>query len=424
MKQYNIDVILFEANKQDQITIGEHLAAEALHELKKLEVPETIIKQNSIPCLEIQNAWGNSTIHHNESIFNPFGDSYILSRPDFDNALLQHCKKIGIDIQSGVRITTIKRTETGWRLVSNKAEFNVDFIIDASGRTSKFNFGETRHEKLQQDSLIGVTKHLVNSEVIKAEKSYVLVESTQNGWWYTTLIASGKMISTFMTDPKIIAEYKGSQSDFWSKELVKTIHTKERLQSFAINNIVFTQSAHSQIAKQIQGDGWLKVGDAAQSFDPLSSAGIIKGLKMGISAADAVHEFISGNSNALIQYEEVTRLQYNEYQEKRNEYYAEESRWNHAPFWYHRNLRVKEIQTFSILPVNSYQVIDQNIDEKISFLSSQIPEINFKNLVNSIQQFPMIKDAVSFYLNRENQTQMDPWLLHALEGLKIIGIIQ
>lgn len=424
LKQHAIDVVLFEANKKDQITIGEHLAAEALHELRKLEIPDAILTQHSIPCLEIQNAWGNSTIHHNESIFNPFGDSYILSRPDFDNALLEHCKEIGIEVQSGVRINTIEKTESGWNLISKTKNFNVNFIIDASGRTSKFNFGQTKHEKLQQNSLIGITKHLVSREVTNAPKSHVLVESTENGWWYTTQIASGKMISTFMTDPRIISEYKNSQSDFWNEELTKTVHTKERLQSFTINNIVYTQSAHSQIAKQIQGTGWLKVGDAAQSFDPLSSAGIIKGLKMGISAADALHKYISGNSNSLNQYEEATKLQYEEYQQKRNEYYAKELRWNHTPFWYHRNLRVKEIQTFSISPIGNYKVIDENMEEKIAFLSIQLPEINFNTLISSIQQISLIKDAVALYLRKENQKQMNPWLLHALEGLKIIGIIQ
>jgi len=395
-----------------------------LHELKKLEIPNSIINEHSIPCTEIQNTWGSSTIHHNESIFNPFGDSYILSRPDFDNALLQYCKKLGINIQSGVRITAIKKTENGWDLISKTKSHNVDFIIDASGRTSKFNFGKVRHEKLQQDSLIGITKHLVNSEVIKAEKSHVLVESTQNGWWYTTQIANGKMISTFMTDPTIVSRYKNSQSEFWNEELIKTVHTKERLLPFALNNTVYTQSANSQIAKQIQGDGWLKVGDAAQSFDPLSSAGIIKGLKMGISAADALHSYISGNSNALIEYEEITKLQYKEYQQKRNEYYANETRWNNTPFWYHRNLRVKEIQTFSITPMNNCKVNEENLEEKIAFLNTQLPEINFKTLVNSLKQTPLVKDAVSFYLKKESQQQISPWLLQALESLKIIGVIQ
>lgn len=395
-----------------------------MHELKKLEIPNSILQQHSIPCVEIRNAWGSSAIHHNESIFNPFGDSYILSRPDFDNALLQYSNQLGINIQSGVRITTIKKIENEWELVSKIKNYHVDFIIDATGRSSKFSFGVTRNQKSKQDSLIGITKHLVNSEVPKTEKSYVLVESTQNGWWYTTQIANGKVISTFMTDPTIASRYKNSQSDFWNEELSKTIHTKERLKPFALNNTVYTQSAHSQIAKQIQGDGWLKVGDAAQSFDPLSSAGIIKGLKMGISAADALHNYVSGNSNALIEYEEITKLQYQEYQQKRNEYYANEVRWSNAPFWYHRNLRVKEIQTFSITPMNNYKVIEEGIEEKMAFLNTQLPEINFKTLVNSLQQSPLIKDAVSIYLKKENQQQISPWLLHALESLKIIGIIQ
>jgi 2-polyprenyl-6-methoxyphenol hydroxylase-like FAD-dependent oxidoreductase len=50
LKQYDFKVILFEASKSDQITVGEHLAAEAIHELKKLKVPESILRDHSIPC--------------------------------------------------------------------------------------------------------------------------------------------------------------------------------------------------------------------------------------------------------------------------------------------------------------------------------------------------------------------------------------
>ena len=139
LKQHNFEVLLFEANAHDQITIGEHLAAEAIHELKKLKIPEAIIKKNSIPCTEVQNAWGYQDIHHNESIFNPFGAGFILSRPNFDANLFNHCSEIGIDTKLGIRISKIHKTENGWNLQYNDEVISVNFIIDASGRNSKFN---------------------------------------------------------------------------------------------------------------------------------------------------------------------------------------------------------------------------------------------------------------------------------------------
>tara|TARA_R110000787_G_scaffold61198_9_gene138692 strand:+ start:11301 stop:12644 length:1344 start_codon:yes stop_codon:yes gene_type:complete len=424
LKQYDFKVILFEASKYDQITVGEHLAAEAVHELKKLKVPESILRDHSIPCTEVQNAWGNSEIHYNEAIFNPFGESYILSRPNFDSALLQHCKEIGIDVHLETRISKIEARTLGWKLSTNKEDTEVHFIIDASGRTSKFNFGAIVQRKKVQDSLIGITKHLNSEHLQSIDRSHLLVESTSNGWWYTVQIASGKLISTFMTDPKIFTQSKMSQNDFWNDQLENSIHTKARLDSFEQTNDIFIQSAHSQIATQIQGNTWLKVGDAAQSFDPLSSAGIIKGLKMGISAADALHDFIQGDANALLTYEDKIRDQHKEYKEKRLAYYQQEHRWLHAPFWYQRILFAKQILNFSITPISRLTIIDSNCKDKILFLNTQLPEINFETLLQSIQLYPLAKDAITNYQKATHQKQMNPWLIYALESFKTIGIIE
>lgn len=422
LKQHNFSVVLFEASTPDQITIGEHLAAEALHEFKKLEIPETILTKHSIPCSEVQNAWGKENIHYNESIFNPFGDGYILSRPNFDNALLNYLQELGIDIRFQTRISKVSRTENGWKLTSNSDDVDVHFLVDASGRTSKFNFGNKVPRKPTENSLVGITKHLFPTQKTPVKKSHLLVESTSKGWWYTVQIASGAIVSTFMTDPKILSNAGISHSLFWDQQLSDSTHTQKRLRDVKLPTSVFIQSAHSHIAPQIYGDYWLKVGDAAQSFDPLSSAGIIKGLKTGQLAADAIYGFLSDNITALERYKEEIQRQYKEYIEKRDEYYRQEKRWIDSSFWYKRIFSIHQISNFSITPLNALKVIDTNPTEKILFLNSQLPEIDFSLLVNSIKKFPVVKDAMNHYLKHQ-QSKINPWFLHALESLKILKII-
>ena len=422
LKRYGFKVLLFDASVADKITVGEHLAAEAIHELRKLQIPESILLDHSIPCAEVQNAWGQSQIHFNESIFNPFGTSNILSRPDFDHALLRFCEEIGIEVFWNTRISKVNLVDDEWNLHHANGMLNVDFIVDASGRTSKFSFGIQSIQKSSKDALIGITKHL-SSEVI-ANKTHLLVESASNGWWYTVQIASGKFISTFMTDPKILSESNLSSSKFWEKELKNSQHTQKRLGSMQIPSETFVQSAHSQLAQNIMGENWVKVGDAAQSYDPLSSAGIIKGFKMGISCGTALYKFIQGEMNALIEYEEEVQSQYQEYLSKRDEYYQQETRWINQPFWYRRSLSIRSIRQFSITPITRLKVNRANMDDKLSFLQKQVHEVEFKELITSISQFPIAKDAISHYLKSKNQTVLNPILMHSLEALKLIGVLQ
>lgn len=422
LNQYGFQVVLFEASEHDHITIGEHLAAEAIHEFKKLKVPETILKNNSIPCTEVQNAWGHTDIHYNESIFNPFGAGYILTRPGFDADLFKHCSEIGIDTKKGVRISKIHKIETGWQVFTKNEIINVNFLIDASGRNSKFNF-ESPIKKEKQNQLIGITKHLNINSTTSIKSSHLLVESTNNGWWYTVQIASGTIISTFMTDANLLKESTVTSSEFWDLQLVNSTHTKARLRAFEVPEKAFIKSAHSHITKHAYGEHWLKVGDAAQSFDPLSSAGILKGFKMGQQAADTIYKHVNGDSNAFKFYEDDIQSQHKEYNQLKTEYYAKESRWMQSSFWYKRNLQLKDIQHFTITPQSQLKVNPLVSENKIAFLQQQLPEINFNLLIQCLQQNAIFKDAIYLYVQKMKVTQMSPWLLHALESLKIIGLL-
>ena len=423
LKQNNYEVVIFEASNYDKVTVGEHLASEAIHEFKKLKIPENLLTNNSIPCTEVKSVWGSSKMYHNESIFNPFGNGYILSRPNFDADLLTYCSEIGIETNKGTHISKIEKTSSGWNLCYNSTNTLVDFVIDASGRNSKFHF-DKKVIKQPYDGLIGITKNLESINKPTIDKSFLLIESTANGWWYTVQTASNNLVCTFMTDAKIWQKNKDSRKAFWEQQLNKSEHTKNRLVNFKINETFSIQSAHSQLAKYIVGNNWLKVGDAAQSFDPLSSAGIIKGLKTGQLAAESINNYLNGKPNALNIYENEIKKQYKDYLEKRAKFYADEIRWLNTSFWYQKNLIIKKIKHFTIIPQNEFSVIEENLKEKISFLNEQLPEIQFKILVKNIKKHSFINDAIQYYLKEQKQTQINPWIFHALESLKLIGIIK
>ena len=424
LKKLGFEVHLFDANNSDKITVGEHLAAEVLHELKKLSIPERLLKEHSIPCSEVQHAWGRSQIHYNESIFNPFGDSYILSRPEFDQSLLAHCKAMGIQVKSNSRVSKITPEDSQWKLQTQLESFVVDFLVDASGRNSKFHFGYTPSPKRRKDSLIGITKYLKPKEKTRLQKSHLLVESIPTGWWYTVQVSSELLICTLMTDPKIVSDSKLSSSIFWEEALKMSHHVKERTASFFIPTETYIQSAHSQLTPKVMGKNWAKVGDAAQSFDPLSSAGILKGFKMGIACGTSVAAYLNGNTSALELYEKDVQKHHAEYLKKRDEYYRQEERWRDQPFWYHRILHPKEIQKFSITPTTVLKVNSHGWNEKQSFLSNQIPEIQFEQLIESISQFPLAKDAIANYLYQRKETTLNLWMLHALESLLRLKAIE
>ena len=74
------------------------------------------------------------------------------------------------------------------------------------------------------------------------------------------------------------------------------------------------------------GDGWLAAGDAAASFDPLSSQGILTAVLMGREAARCVDD----PAAFAARYRPIVA----HYEAERDAIYRLEQRWPTAPFWY------------------------------------------------------------------------------------------
>ncbi len=83
------------------------------------------------------------------------------------------------------------------------------------------------------------------------------------------------------------------------------------------------------------GDGWLAAGDAAASFDPISSQGIMSAMQFGQRVAEAV---LHGTSIAYAAAIDALYERYSGWWSV----YAQERRWPDAPFWArrHRQLAV------------------------------------------------------------------------------------
>ena len=93
------------------------------------------------------------------------------------------------------------------------------------------------------------------------------------------------------------------------------------------------------------GPDWLAVGDAASSFDPLSSQGIYKALADGLKAAEAITAWLDGDTGALDKYAAFVASRFADYRRNRAYFYAVERRWAGSPFWARRRVDALEGST-------------------------------------------------------------------------------
>jgi flavin-dependent dehydrogenase len=81
------------------------------------------------------------------------------------------------------------------------------------------------------------------------------------------------------------------------------------------------------------GPGWLAIGDAAMSFDPLASQGLFHALATGLAGARAVDAALDHDPQPGLAYGRMIAEVRRRYLAHCRYFYAQERRWPDAPFW-------------------------------------------------------------------------------------------
>jgi flavin-dependent dehydrogenase len=237
------------------------------------------------------------------------------------------------------RVVRASRRPRGWDLeIAFRGRLlrrQPDYVIDASGRTVAFarwqGAGSSATEK--QVAIIGVASGIVEARSASAR---VVVEATSTGWWYFAAVAEARCVCMLVTDPRIYVRSGKNLHEWWRSELRQTAQVRLHYAEYARTDSLLVRSAQSRRLDTLHGPGWVAIGDAAMTFDPLTSQGIAKAVEQGAAATAAIGHCLKGNGKALDEYASALSSRYAEYLATRRGYYRLEQRWSDAEFWQSR----------------------------------------------------------------------------------------
>jgi len=167
-----------------------------------------------------------------------------------------------------------------------------------------------------------------------ASDAGTLVEAQPEGWWYSAATPESGLVVVWMSDADLVRQPGLSDRTRWFRQLARSRHTAGRVEGAVAEAGPIVRAAHSQRLSQF-GGGWVAAGDAACTFDPLSSQGILKALRTGKVASFVVLDGLEGRPS-LIRYEQLLAAEYEQYLEARAWFYGEERRWPASLFWARR----------------------------------------------------------------------------------------
>jgi flavin-dependent dehydrogenase len=345
-------VALVERSGYTKIRFGETVQPEIKKLLVQLGVWAKFIEDKHLPASGIQSAWGQDELYEKNYMFNPYGNGWHLDRLKFDTMLAKAAENKGTYVFRGARIEQCIDDAMGnWTMncaVQQQAyKLHAKFIVDASGHTS-FIARKKNIERFSYDKLIGMVaffpleKNKTWQQEIPVSGRFTLIEAAENGWWYSAELPGSQMVIAYMTDVDLYPHSPGRALPYWQEQLSKTGYTAERADLNTPNEIPRTLSAFSSRLKNFGGSNWLAIGDAAMSFDPLSSQGICKALNSGINAAQQIHEKFTSKKYVQEMFFSKNEDDWEKYLTSRAFYYNKEDRWRSSLFWQRRQVGVNE----------------------------------------------------------------------------------
>jgi flavin-dependent dehydrogenase len=337
-------VILIDAALRQATRIGEALVPSARVILEEIELFDAFVADGHLPSFGNESSWGSPDLRRTEFIRSPHGHGWHVDRTSFDALLRRSARDAGVLVLEHARLMTFRADPDGTWILSASGPDGLSscrtrWLVDATGR-SGFVARRLGVRRITDDRLLAFSS-LFRPEYRGDLDSLSFVESVEDGWWYTALLSSGVRTVTFFTDAGLPAANAARTRQGFLSLLSMTVHVSRRLEPFRYEIADGPQATDARTSRleRFCGSGWIAVGDAAISFDPLSSQGLLTALYGGLKAAAALVEQLESGGKSLERYEQALLRVYESFTANRLEYYGFERRWADSPFWKSRHGR-------------------------------------------------------------------------------------
>jgi flavin-dependent dehydrogenase len=314
--QAGASVLMIGRSRRRQAVVGEGLPPAANPVLRILGLWDAFCADGHLPSYGNRSLWASAMARDTDFIRSLDGHGWHLDRARFDAMLVHAARDAGAQHHPHCRLLDLHRIAgTGWRLTvrmdGTHEEIQTAFLVDATGRARQVArlLGS---ERVTFDRLIGLVGVFLPRTGDGDQDAVMLVEAVSSGWWYATLLPTSHVIVGHMTDADLAAASRARTIDGWTGLLDATSGLRERVggAAYQLQGPPQVVCADSSCLVHVAGDGWCAVGDAATSYDPLSSRGLTAALQTGLQTA---HAMVTGHKHDMRLYEEWVHEQYARY---------------------------------------------------------------------------------------------------------------
>ncbi len=362
LAQRGYDVSLIYRDPPEGYKAGETISPHGNDVFSRLGLEPLFASGEHVPCPGNQSAFGSDGLYDVDFLYSTHGLGWHLDRLKFERQLINKAMQDGVRLFSGKSLESIERKELGWELVIadqlEQRTLQSDYLIDASGR-NRVVLRKLGIPINKLDQLAARTAVFTLTEQTSDRRT--MIEAAEDGWWYSTVLTGARRVVMFFGDAGDDQFRSCGNQRFFLNSLRLTAHVWPKLESElnatgsmmgptlrscerdAIKAIAefSTKPVSTSWSHRIQGSRWIAIGDAAMTFDPLSSQGIYTALCSAEKAVDQIQALTKrsslGRDVRHSDYVDWAESQFSQYISERTKYYKMEQRWADRRFWLSRH---------------------------------------------------------------------------------------
>lgn len=329
-----LSVAVVERTTYGDVRIGETLPPHARGLLTHLGVWEAFERGPRRPVHGTASTWGGGSVSSNDYLLGARGPGWHLDRGAFDAMLADQAEEAGTSVLRGSPAEAPTGRAGAWRVRTGRGRtLGARLVVDAGGPSATVSRA-LGARTVEVDKLVAFARFV---DAGPGEDPRTLVESFSDGWWYTAALPGGRRVVACLTDADVGRRLRLGDDAEWLRHLGATQHVVELVAPARPPAPLVVRPAHSRRLDAASGPGWVAVGDAASTVDPLSSQGIFKALRSGTFASYAIGDaLVKDDAAGITRYASFVEAEFDAFVRVRARYYARERRWPSSDFWRRR----------------------------------------------------------------------------------------
>ncbi len=221
-----------------------------------------------------------------------------VERSQFDHICLENARNSGVDVRTQTTVEQVlfdNGRATGVRIKSENGtsrDLHASVVVDASGHATVIGsqLGLTSPvSALKKASVWAYYQGGERSEGIDAGETTIYM-IPQRGWFWHIPLPDDIVSVGLVASPDYLFSETGKFEEVLSREVKRCAPLAARLSRAVRTGPVRGTRRLAYRNRQVVGDGWVMIGDAAAFLDPIYSSGLFLAMASAELAAACIHE--------------------------------------------------------------------------------------------------------------------------------------